>query len=230
MSSSSKLYTKNEGIVALTVLVNGIVLKMALINSSAWYKLLWITIPWTLVSLINMRKRKYRLHHYPVIRHFRYFSKNKTHKTDPCLNDTDNLIIHSNTQTYFMQITQQQPIIRQDDYDIIMSYLKTGESRTLFNRYDVEDLTTELKRARVIPQDQLLPPDVVGLNSSVLIKDDQGKTFELTVVTPKLANIKSRKVSVMSPIGRALIGYRKGQTISWKVPAGEKSFTILDVQ
>jgi regulator of nucleoside diphosphate kinase len=45
----------------------------------------------------------------------------------------------------------------------------------------------------------------------------KGKVMELMVVTPEQANIKQQKIFVMSPIGTALFGFRKGNKISWKV-------------
>ena len=76
-----------------------------------------------------------------------------------------------------------------------------------------------------------MPGDVVRLNSVITIKDEQNnKVMDLTLVTPKQANIKEKKVSVMSPVGIALIGFRKGQRVLWRVPLGEKSFYILDVK
>ena len=75
-----------------------------------------------------------------------------------------------------------------------------------------------------------MPADVVRLNSTVTIQEETAnKAIQLVVVTPEKADIKTRKVSIFSPIGTALIGFRKGEKISWKVPAGHKVFTILDV-
>lgn len=74
------------------------------------------------------------------------------------------------------------------------------------------------------------PLDVVGLNSRVRIKaGDASGEMEVVIVTPDKANIKEKKISVMSPIGTALIGFREGQKVKWKVPAGNKTFTILEV-
>ena len=53
--------------------------------------------------------------------------------------------------------------------------------------------------------------------------------MELTIVTPDRANIKEKKISIMAPIGTALIGFRQGQKVKWKVPSGNKMFTILEV-
>jgi regulator of nucleoside diphosphate kinase len=48
-------------------------------------------------------------------------------------------------------------------------------------------------------------------------------------VMPEQADIGQQKVSILSPMGTALIGFRKGEEVLWQVPAGMKRFRILDV-
>jgi regulator of nucleoside diphosphate kinase len=129
-----------------------------------------------------------------------------------------------------MQKTNKKLVLTKNDYHTIMSYVKKGLSAITFNRRDAEELERELKNAKLVNSDDL-PADVVRLNSTVVIREEkENKLLELTLVTPEKANIKQRLVSIMSPIGTALIGFRKGQQVKWKVPAGKKTFTILDVQ
>lgn len=129
-----------------------------------------------------------------------------------------------------MEKTKNRLVLAKDDYEIIMSYIRKGLPTITFNRQDAEELEMELKKARVVHKDEL-PEDIVRLNSTVTIKEEkENKIMELTVVTPERANIKQRLISIMSPIGTALIGFRKGQQVKWKVPAGKKTFTIMDVQ
>lgn len=129
-----------------------------------------------------------------------------------------------------MEKKKNRLVLAKDDYEIIMSYIRKGLPTITFNRQDVEELELELKKARVVHKDEL-PEDIVRLNSTVTIKEEkENKIMELTVVTPERANIKQRLISIMSPIGTALIGFRKGQQVKWKVPAGKKTFTIMDVQ
>jgi regulator of nucleoside diphosphate kinase len=134
------------------------------------------------------------------------------------------------TKLKFMEKTKSRLVLAKDDYEIIMSYIKRGVPTITFNRQDAEELEMELKKAKLVHKDEL-PEDIVRLNSTVTIKEEkENKIIELTVVTPERANIKRRLVSIMSPIGTALIGFRKGQQVKWKVPAGKKTFTIMDVQ
>ena len=128
-----------------------------------------------------------------------------------------------------MKKINKQLIIRKDDFQTIMNYLKQGLARNTFSRRDVEELEAELKKAKVVNKEEL-PADTVRLNSTVTIKDErEPRLIEVTVVTPEKADIKQRRISIMSPIGTALIGFRKGEKVSWRVPAGKKTFTILEV-
>ena len=79
-------------------------------------------------------------------------------------------------------------------------------------------LEAELDRAHVVsPQE--IPGDVVTMNSAVLVKDlDTGAEMALTLVFPSDAGLELGKISILAPVGTALLGYRVGDTIEWKVP------------
>lgn len=120
-------------------------------------------------------------------------------------------------------------VLRQDDYEILVTYLRNGAYRNMLDKQNAEELQAELKKAKLVSKEKF-PADVVRLNSKVKIKDDkQEKIMELMLVVPEKADIKSRKISVMAPIGTALIGFRQGQQVAWNVPAGRKTFTIMEV-
>ena len=74
------------------------------------------------------------------------------------------------------------------------------------------------------------PGDVIGLNSKVRIKvEGKSEEMEFVIVTPDRANITEKKISVMAPIGTSLIGFRRGQKVKCKMPAGKNTFTIVEV-
>ncbi|HEV7330717.1 MAG TPA: GreA/GreB family elongation factor [Flavisolibacter sp.] len=129
-----------------------------------------------------------------------------------------------------MQKTAIQLMLSKSDYELIIQSLKSNKWKMTCNQHDTEELEAELKKAKVVGNDEL-PCDVVRLNSQVTIRDEKAnKLMEFMVVTPEKADIKQRKISIMSPLGIALIGYPKGERVSWQVPAGKKTFTILDVR
>jgi regulator of nucleoside diphosphate kinase len=96
---------------------------------------------------------------------------------------------------------------------------------------NVAALEEELDRAEVVEPDAL-QPDVITLNSEVRLMDlDTGKVMVYKVVYP---NTKSRGtsadlVSILAPLGTALLGYRAGDVIEWQVPRGTRRLKVLEV-
>jgi regulator of nucleoside diphosphate kinase len=85
-----------------------------------------------------------------------------------------------------------------------------------------EKLENELLRAAVVPREEI-PDDVVTMNSRVLFENETtGERREVTLVYPGNANIDAGRISVLAPIGTALLGLRVGQSIEWELPSGEK--------
>jgi regulator of nucleoside diphosphate kinase len=120
-------------------------------------------------------------------------------------------------------------VLRTDDYKILISYLNGGNAKTAFDPRNAAELHAELKKARLVDKENF-PEDVVRINSTVRIKaEEKNEVMQFMLVTPDKANIKEKRISIMAPIGTALIGFRKGQQVKWKVPAGVKTFTILEV-
>ncbi|WP_035872456.1 nucleoside diphosphate kinase regulator [Cucumibacter marinus] len=93
-----------------------------------------------------------------------------------------------------------------------------------------EQLLIELDRAEIVTPDRF-PADAVGMGSIVSFKTTDGfdRTFQL--VYPGEADINAGKVSVLTPIGAALIGLRAGQTIPWTARDGRHlRLTVLSVR
>jgi regulator of nucleoside diphosphate kinase len=111
----------------------------------------------------------------------------------------------------------------------MISYLKGSQTTNTYNRKDARELENELKKATLLKK-EVFPPGVVRLNSKVKVREESSqKILELTLVTPENANISKGKISILAPLGTALIGCRKNQQISWLVPGGTKVFSILEV-
>jgi len=128
-----------------------------------------------------------------------------------------------------MKKLNNQLVLMKDDYNLLKTYLNNRSGKTSFDRQNAENLFAELRKAKLVSKDEF-PADVVRLNSTVRIKpDDKDYVMELTIVTPDKADSKERKISIMSPIGTALIGFRQGRNVKWQVPSGKKTFTILEV-
>lgn len=87
-------------------------------------------------------------------------------------------------------------------------------------RFDA--LENELARAIVVPPEQI-PKDVVTMNSRVVFEDETtGERREVTLVYPAHADIGAGKISILVPVGSALLGLRIGQSIDWNLPSGQR--------
>ncbi|MFA9479758.1 nucleoside diphosphate kinase regulator [Phycisphaerales bacterium AB-hyl4] len=90
-------------------------------------------------------------------------------------------------------------------------------------------LEQELNQAEVV-ESGAVPPEVVTMNSTVLVRVDgsrRGQTW--TIVYPEHADMDEDRVSVLAPLGTALLGYRVGDTVEWDVPAGRRRYRIAKV-
>ncbi|HZW66582.1 MAG TPA: GreA/GreB family elongation factor [Hanamia sp.] len=120
-------------------------------------------------------------------------------------------------------------ILARTDFEILNSYVKNLHGMQVNERENFSKLSGELKKAQIV-EDDSMPADIVRLGSTVVIKDlITRRDMTVTIVLPSKADIKQKKVSVLAPVGTALIGFRKGQTVSWNVPSGKKDFKIVDV-
>jgi regulator of nucleoside diphosphate kinase len=90
----------------------------------------------------------------------------------------------------------------------------------LADRRYLHDLEHELERAKPVDPCEC-PADVVTMNSTVRLRDlDSGEVETYTLVYPEEAHADENRISVLAPIGTAIIGYRVGDVIKWPVPSG----------
>jgi regulator of nucleoside diphosphate kinase len=83
--------------------------------------------------------------------------------------------------------------------------------------YEVDGLSSELKRARILPSRDI-PADVITMNSIVQIKETKSAAdMEITIVYPQDANLQKRWISVLAPVGTAILGCQVGDEVEWKV-------------
>lgn len=103
-------------------------------------------------------------------------------------------------------------------------------SSSLHSVTTIMDLEEELSRAILVPP-EAIPPTIVTMNSTVqfLIESSQ-QQFELTLVYPKDADSSRRTVSILAPIGSALLGLAIGDEIEWPKPmGGQLKVKIIDI-
>lgn len=103
------------------------------------------------------------------------------------------------------------------DADRLESLLDSLPGNAFMGRAELE---SELARAQVVdPKD--IPPTVVTMNSTVRFKVESSKDeFELTLVYPKDADSSGNTISILAPVGSALLGLAQGDEIEWPKPGG----------
>ncbi len=90
-------------------------------------------------------------------------------------------------------------------------------------------LEAELSRGTIVDPTEV-PPDVITMNSRVKLLDlDTGEEMVFTLVFPAEADLAASKISVLAPIGTAMLGYRVGDKFTWEVPDGERTLQVKEL-
>jgi regulator of nucleoside diphosphate kinase len=125
-----------------------------------------------------------------------------------------------------METQKLNPVlITEEDYQLLKPYIDN-----MPDKHEEMTLAYELDRAVVVKK-EAFPPHAVRINSKVSVLDlETNRIVTFTLVMPANADMRQNKVSILTPMGAALIGFRKAEEVRWKVPGGLKRFRILDVQ
>lgn len=97
--------------------------------------------------------------------------------------------------------------------------------RPQYRAVNTDALREELERAELL-EPGAMPDDVITMNSTALVKVVDGASeheHELTLVYPRDADGSSDKVSILAPVGSALLGLRVGNSIDWPMPGGRSA-------
>lgn len=120
-----------------------------------------------------------------------------------------------------------KPIIGTSDYKALKTLIANcpAELKTI----EIGKLYAEIERAEKV-EDHELGLDIIRLNSKFEVEDTAAKkAWSLKLTLPQDADVRQQKLSVFSPLGVALLGFKKGMTIQWELPGGLKNLKILNV-
>lgn len=119
--------------------------------------------------------------------------------------------------------------ITENDVKRLQALLEAAKQSQYYGSDELQNLGAELNRAIVVASKDV-PRDVVTMNSKVRLLDLETKDeMTYTLVFPEEADFSEGKISVLAPIGTAMLGYRAGDTFSWPVPAGVRRIKILSI-
>lgn len=126
-------------------------------------------------------------------------------------------------------MAEREIYITKFDMDRLVELIEGLRLSPKANQDHLDLLEKELYRAVLVePED--IPQDVITMNSRVSITDTEtGEQMVYTLVFPSGANITDNKLSIMAPLGMALLGYRKGNIVKWTVPSGVKKLRVDDI-
>jgi regulator of nucleoside diphosphate kinase len=92
------------------------------------------------------------------------------------------------------------------------------------------ELQAELERA-VVRASSEVPADVVTMNAQVQLLDvATGERRQFVLVLPAEADVSSQRLSVLAPLGTAVLGYREGDEVEWVMPGGPRTLRIERVK
>lgn len=125
-------------------------------------------------------------------------------------------------------MSDRQIVISEPNARVLRSLLRTRTGAT-HDQDHLDDLRVELERALVLDPSQL-SPSIVTMHAAVGVRDlENGRRQELTLVSPHEADVSAGRISVLAPLGTALLGYRKGDVVEWVMPGGLRRLLIEDV-
>ncbi|MCM4172349.1 transcription elongation factor GreAB [Arenibacter sp. TNZ] len=121
-------------------------------------------------------------------------------------------------------------IIEKKEYVVLKRFMNlSGYYKDVTLRKSVEKLLGELESAQICDEMDM-PKDVIRFNSKINIGSENGWRRKFQLVMPNDSDVKNDKVSILTPMGAAVIGYAESDSLSWEFPSGEQKLTIEKVE
>jgi regulator of nucleoside diphosphate kinase len=119
--------------------------------------------------------------------------------------------------------------ITQSDFNKLQDLLRSLPKARPEEKGSREALSRELLRAEIKPSHEI-PSDVITLNSRARLRDlASDDILELTIVLPDEVDVENGRISILAPLGTAMLGYRAGDIFEWKVPGGHSRFQVEEI-
>ncbi|WP_334108769.1 nucleoside diphosphate kinase regulator [Methylobacillus sp.] len=115
------------------------------------------------------------------------------------------------------------------DMDRLFAMIEQLRKNGFPEQENLTRLENELARSEEVAPEQVAE-GVVTMNSRVLLRDEaNGQEMQCTLVFPVDADASTNRISVVAPLGTAILGYRVGDVIDWNMPGGVRQYKILKV-
>jgi regulator of nucleoside diphosphate kinase len=120
-------------------------------------------------------------------------------------------------------------ILEKKEYVYLKRILNiSGYSKDFKTQRSLQRLFDELTTAQIV-DDSEMPEDVIRFNTKVKVIAENGWEKTLQIVIPSERDLTQDKISILTPIASALIGYAEGDEIIWDFPIGKKQIKIVEV-
>ena len=124
---------------------------------------------------------------------------------------------------------RRQIYLTEFDVGRLKALLALPERSDQRDRQHMAELAKELRRGKVVAPEEI-PRNVITMNSKVRLRDlDSGEDTVYSLVYPPDADVRHGRISILAPIGTALIGYAVGDVIEWEVPGGLARLSVEDI-
>src|SRR4051812_7135379 len=125
---------------------------------------------------------------------------------------------------------QKAILITEPDFERIQRLIESCRSVWRQDLHQLDTLERELEKATIVRIADI-PHNVVTMNSRVRVKDiTAGREFVCQIVFPMDADSELNRISILAPIGTALLGYQAGRTVEWQMPSGKRRLKVLSVE
>src|SRR4029079_3833913 len=115
------------------------------------------------------------------------------------------------------------------DHDRLLDFINSARLDWRISSDHLHALEGELGRASLVEHNEL-PTDVLASHSTVLFRDlDTEEVEQYTLVYPTEADVTCNRISVLAPVGTALLGFRVCDVVKWRVPLGKRRLEIIKV-
>lgn len=125
-------------------------------------------------------------------------------------------------------MSDHQIVISEPNARVLRSLLRARRA-AMHDQVHLDELRVELDRALVLDSSQM-SPTVVTMHATVQVRDlESGRRLELALVSPGEADVSAGRISVLAPLGTALLGYREGDVVERLMPGGLRRLLIEEV-
>ena len=121
-------------------------------------------------------------------------------------------------------------VVTESDERKLRVLLSRQTEESMRDQAHLLELHSELERALILPAEEL-PADVITMGSQVRVLDlESRRRSDYTLVLPLESDVSARRISVLAPLGTALLGFREGDDVEWMMPGGMRRLRIERVR